>query len=138
MPQNLNPENRECFDWISVGLLRRLCQHRDIKIIAQSHLSNNYTKDDLERYFQLPILDIIKTEQSIGDLTSLKLEVVQPFDQSVAKWILNNQFAGGYLVIDTATKMDFISFVHLIVVDSQEGFLYKNYLQVCEYFAIAP
>lgn len=138
MPQNLNPENRECFDWISVGLLRRLCQHRDIKIVVQSHLANNHSKEALEKYFNLPILDVIKTEQSVGELTSLKLEIVQPFEQSVGKWIINNQFAGDYLIIDTASKMDFISFIHFIIVDSQEGFLYKNYLQICEYFTIAP
>lgn len=137
IPFDLTEENRDCFDWISIGLIRKICKNRDIQIVAFSQFNYANDSQEISKYFDLNIIEFIKPETRISTDSGFSLEVFGSFEKMVGLWIKYNLYQGDYLILDTAKKMEFISFVHFIHIDEQEGFLFKNYQQICEYFSIA-
>lgn len=133
----LDEEHKVCFDWISIGLIRKICRNRDIKIVLSINLDRIYTKEEVSEYFDLPIHDIILSEKELKTSTGFSIILVDSFTKDVRDWILSNTFAGEYLIIDTNTQMDYFSYIHFILIDPEEGFLYKDYLSICKSFGLA-
>lgn len=137
-PNGLNEENRDCFDWISIGLIRKICEKRDIKVVIALNLDRTYTNQEVSEYFKIPVLDTISNEKNLQTDTGLSLVLVNSFTKNVRDWIIENNFSGDYLLLDTDNSMDYFLYTHFVILDPQEGFLHKNYMEICKYFSIKP
>lgn len=133
IPQKLNEDNKKFFDWITIGIIRNICKNRDIKIVAYTRFSYDYSLDEIKSYFDLPICKILSSLGAVSTSSGFSLDLSEPFISLVTQWLNQNQEKPikDFVILDYDNEVPFDFYSKSIFIDALEGFKYHDYKKMC-------
>lgn len=111
--------NFDKFDDVAVGLIRKICEETNTKIILSStwRLSKDWKK--LKNLLNLPIID--RTPRKLSSIRG----------EEISMW-LNNFYVDKYVIVDDDSDMLKDQLPYFVQTNSNNGLSYENYEKLME------
>lgn len=123
--EELEDKDLARFDWIAIGLLRRLCESSGIQIVLSSSWRIIVDIKKLGDAMGLPIID--KTPV----LASSR-------GNEIARWLSEHPEVGQWAIIDDDSDMLDSQRSRFVRTDGHEGYSWVNHLELCDIFGELP
>lgn len=120
-PIDLSNESLKRFDWVAIGLIRKLCKLLDAQIVLSSSWRRCFKIEDIALALNLPIID--KTPILFSGTRGKEIEL----------WINKNKDVS-YCIIDDNNDMLDYQKEHFVRTSHENGFLLKDYYKVIKMF----
>jgi hypothetical protein len=118
------PSELEHFDMIAVGLIRKVCEETNTKIVLSSTWRMNKNWVELKDTLNLPIIDRTPVHySSIRDGQR---------GEEVREWLTQHPEVKQYAIVDDGNDFLLEQQPYFVKTDFAEGLSYKNYLQLKE------
>jgi hypothetical protein len=114
-------DHRDRFDWIAVGLIRRVCIESGAQIVLSSTWRTQYTYDEVARELDLPI---------VGATPKLN----GPRGLEINAWLSEHSEVESYVIVDDNADMLPEQGGRFVQTDMNEGLSFGNYAQIMRLF----
>ncbi|HSG31419.1 MAG TPA: HAD domain-containing protein [Thermodesulfobacteriota bacterium] len=118
-PWDLSKESLKQFDWVAIGLIRRICKETNTKIVLSStwRLSINYK--DIAKAFDLPIID--KTPHRFSSNRG----------EEIALWLRDHKPTKyNYVIVDDASDIIDYQLPRFVKVNPITGLSLNDYYKI--------
>lgn len=114
-PHGFEPEQKAKFDWIAVGLIRKICDQEDVSIVLSSSWRIIHSVHDCANGLDLPIFDRTKS------LAGVRGEEIQ-------EWLSRHPEVDHYAIVDDNSDMLESQRGHFVQTSHEDGLSYSDYL----------
>ena len=122
-PHNLSRRSLKKFDWVAIGLVRKLCAECNVEIVLSSVWRHGFSCEDMSKALQLPIK--YKTGTTRAGVRGVEIQ----------EWLNSHPEVENYAIVDDDSDMLGTQKPHFVQTSFEDGLSYNNYLQLKKIFS---
>lgn len=125
-PLNFSAEHLGRFDWVAIGLVRKLCEETGAQIVLSSAWRQNFRAEVVGRELNLPIIDVTPW--------SSEPETVRGHE--IKAWLDQHPEVNQYAIVDDNSDMlpEQIAGGHFVQTNFEDGLTWTNYKALVDVF----
>ncbi|MDR6389209.1 HAD domain-containing protein [Paraburkholderia phenoliruptrix] len=126
-PHGFEDKQKPHFDWVAVGMIRKLCEVTGASIVLSSSWRIIHSVDDCANGLDLPIFDRTPSLNWSGRVRG----------DEIAEWLKVHPEVARYAIVDDDSDMLEAQKPYFVQTDFQEGLRYQDYDSLAEILGVA-